>query len=47
MTNNTNTNEYKWMRNLGETPSFYTGPKIDHTTGTDKGNPLFCHLLWI
>ena len=29
--------EFDWMIGSGGTPSVYTGPKIDHTTGTKDG----------
>lgn len=37
LSNSSLTNEYKWLWTSGETPSFYTGPKTDHTTGTPQG----------
>ncbi|CAH3118157.1 unnamed protein product [Pocillopora meandrina] len=33
--------EFDWTRGSGGTPSQFTGPKIDHTTGSAKGNYLF------
>jgi hypothetical protein len=30
-----------WLRNSGSTPSFGTGPTIDHTTGTPQGMYLY------
>nr|XP_054750329.1 MAM and LDL-receptor class A domain-containing protein 1-like [Lytechinus pictus] len=30
-----------WLRNNGATPSPYTGPSFDHTTGTDKGMYMY------
>ena len=32
------TGDYNWTRDAGGTPSSGTGPKRDHSTGTDKGN---------
>lgn len=30
-------NHVKWQRQRGGTPSYKTGPKVDHTLGTDQG----------
>ncbi|XP_071144475.1 uncharacterized protein [Mytilus edulis] len=41
LSNSSLTNEYKWLWTSGETPSFYTGPKTDHTTGTPQGHYMY------
>ncbi|CAC5369514.1 CORIN [Mytilus coruscus] len=41
LSNSSLTNEYKWLWTSGETPSFYTGPKTDHTTGTTLGHYMY------
>lgn len=33
--------EFDWTRGSGGTPSSFTGPSTDHTTGTKKGEYLF------
>lgn len=39
--------QFDWLRNAGATPSWRTGPSVDHTLGTGFGNsviriPCFC-----
>ena len=29
--------QFDWLRNAGNTPSWQTGPKVDHTLGTGLG----------
>ncbi|XP_052085340.1 uncharacterized protein LOC127722981 isoform X2 [Mytilus californianus] len=41
LSNSSLTNEYRWLWTSGETPSFYTGPKSDHTTGTTLGHYMY------
>lgn len=41
--------EFDWTRGSGGTPSQFTGPKIDHTTGSAKGQYLlsfFCFCIF-
>lgn len=33
--------QYDWLRNSGATPSFGTGPSVDHTFGTPEGYYLY------
>ncbi|XP_076802493.1 MAM and LDL-receptor class A domain-containing protein 1-like [Clavelina lepadiformis] len=33
--------DFDWIRSSGATPSAYTGPTADHTTGTDKGHYVY------
>lgn len=34
----------EWLRNNGETSSYYTGPTVDHTLGTNQGRASFICL---
>ena len=34
---NSQTDDFDWIVGRGGTPSFLTGPRIDHTTGTGAG----------
>ena len=34
---NTDKDNFDWSRKRGRTPSFGTGPSVDHTTGTNQG----------
>lgn len=42
----TNETSYKWGNWHGETPSFFTGPDIDHTLGTSKYSQQAVELLY-
>ncbi|XP_077865040.1 MAM and LDL-receptor class A domain-containing protein 2-like [Saccoglossus kowalevskii] len=33
--------DFNWTRRNGDTPTYHTGPKIDHTLGTNKGYYLY------
>lgn len=33
--------DFDWMRNSGSTPSYGTGPSVDHTYGTPDGTYLY------
>ncbi|XP_071956932.1 MAM and LDL-receptor class A domain-containing protein 1-like [Antedon mediterranea] len=35
---------FDWLRNAGSTPSAYTGPTIDHTSGTSFGYYMFVEM---
>lgn len=36
-TNTQSEDQFDWLRNAGTTPSWQTGPKVDHTLGTAFG----------
>lgn len=40
-TNTPTEDQFDWLRNAGATPSWRTGPKVDHTLGTSLGE-VFC-----
>ena len=41
--------DFDWLRGKGGTQSRFTGPRVDHTLGTDRGNIrwlcLFLYML--
>ena len=39
--NDLSADDFDWERNTGHTTSIGTGPSVDHTTGTTKGNSSF------
>ena len=39
--------DFDWLRGSGSTPSFFTGPTADHTTGTSAGQFFCMKFLWI
>lgn len=38
--------DFDWLRGKGGTQSRFTGPTVDHTLGTDKGN-IFLHTILV
>ena len=36
--------QFDWLRNAGGTPSWKTGPSVDHTLGTTLGK--VCYFVW-
>ena len=44
-TNTQAEDQFDWLRNAGTTPSWQTGPKVDHTLGTPLGK--LSNLKWM
>ena len=40
-TNTQAEDQFDWLRNSGTTPSWQTGPKVDHTLGTAFGKKKY------
>lgn len=38
---NTDKDNFDWKRKQGRTPSYGTGPSVDHTTGTNQGYYMY------
>ena len=43
-TNVQSTDDFDWLRGSGSTPSFNTGPSVDHTTNT-TGGKIMSHVI--
>ena len=43
---NTNNDNFDWLRSAGATLLRNTGPAVDHTTNSDKGICFFTHCLF-